>query len=215
MSIKENAGFPTKEQIRESLELRQGKELQDKLENARVAICGLGGLGSAIAISLARAGVGHLHLIDFDLVDLSNTNRQQYALSQIGMPKPEALKEEIQRFAPYIEIGTTFERITEENFRQILSDVDYICEAFDRADQKAMLTNLVLEHFPKKYLIGASGVAGYGDSNSITTRRITSHFYLCGDGKTEVGEGVSLVAPRVYIAASHQANLVIELIGKR
>ena len=97
-----------------------------------------------------------MHLIDFDCVDLSNVNRQQYALSQIGMPKPEAMAEEIRRFSPYIEIRTSHVKITPDNFKELLDDADYICEAFDRPEEKAMLTGLVLEQMPEKYLVGAS-----------------------------------------------------------
>ena len=137
--------IPTEQEIREVLELRHTKTVQEKLGRARVAVCGLGGLGSAISIALARCGVGHLHLIDFDCVDLSNVNRQQYALSQIGMPKPEAMAEEIRRFSPYIEIRTSHVKMTPDNAKELLSDADYICEAFDAPEEKAMLTGLVRE----------------------------------------------------------------------
>ena len=67
---------PSREVMREALNIRHGEDLQNKICAARVAVCGLGGLGSNIAIALARAGVGHLHLIDFDRVDLTNLNRR-------------------------------------------------------------------------------------------------------------------------------------------
>ena len=79
---------PTREEMRRALEARHGAELQARFDAGRVAVCGLGGLGSNAAIALARAGVGHLHLIDFDRVDLSNLNRQQYKASQIGLETP-------------------------------------------------------------------------------------------------------------------------------
>lgn len=206
--------IPTREEIQASLAFRHTPAVQEKLNKAHVAICGLGGLGSAIAIALARAGVGHLHLIDFDRVDLSNVNRQQYALSQIGREKPEALKEEIRRFSPYIEIRTSAVKITPDNMAGLLAEDTYICEAFDVAEQKAMLTNGVLEQLPEKYLVSASGMAGYESGNSIQTRRITSRFYLCGDGVSEITDGYGLMAPRVIICAGHQANTIIELIVK-
>lgn len=209
-------GLPTKEEMKAALELRHTKAVQDKLSAARVAVCGLGGLGSAIAIALARAGVGtgdgHLHLIDFDRVDLSNLNRQQYAVSQLGRPKPEAMEEEIRRFSPYARIETDFVRLTEDNIPQLLAGDDYICEAFDQPEQKALLTNAVLEELRSAYLVGASGMAGYGDSNDIKTRRITRRYYLCGDGVSEIREGRGLMAPRVMVCAAHQANMIIRLI---
>lgn len=206
--------IPTREEITSALEQRHTKEIQDKLSAAKVAICGLGGLGSSIAIALARTGVGKLHLIDFDNVDLSNINRQQYAIKQLGMPKPEALADEIRRFSPYIELETSHVRITEDNCAALIGDADFVCEAFDVAEQKAMLTNYVLEHMPEKYLVGASGMAGYHSGNSITTRKVSSHYYLCGDGESEIAKEYGLMAPRVMICAAHQANTIVELIVK-
>ncbi|MDO5127270.1 MAG: thiamine biosynthesis protein ThiF [Eubacteriales bacterium] len=206
--------MPTEDDIRQALEFRHTKAVQDKLRRAHVAICGLGGLGSAIAIALARTGVGHLHLIDFDCVDLQNINRQQYALTQLGMPKPLALTEEIKRFSPYIDIVVSCERVTEDNCERLLGDALFVCEAFDVAEQKAMLTNYVLEHMPDKYLVGASGMAGYHSGNSIMTKRVTSHYYLCGDRQSEITADYGLMAPRVMICAAHQANTIVELIVK-
>lgn len=203
---------PTKEEIQASLIKRHGREVQNKLSEAKVAICGLGGLGSAIGIGLARAGIGSLHLIDFDRVDLSNLNRQQYSYDEIGMPKTDALEREIRRFSPYIKIKKDFTKITDENVLDLLRDDDIICEAFDLAEEKAMLTNAVMEQLPGKYMVGASGMAGYGDSNIIKTKKIMKKYYLCGDGESEAVEGNGLIAPRVMICAAHQANMVIRLI---
>lgn len=204
--------LPTREEMRSVLELRHTKKVQDRLSEASVAVCGLGGLGSHIAFALARCGIGRLHLIDFDVVDLSNLNRQQYGLAQIGKPKTEALAEEIRTFQPYMEIRTDQVRLTEENIAELLSGERYICEAFDVPEAKAMLTDCVLCRLPEAYLVGASGMAGYGDSNLIVTRRITEHYYLCGDGVSGLCEGRGLMAPRVMLCAAHQANQIVELI---
>ncbi|MFQ9933650.1 MAG: sulfur carrier protein ThiS adenylyltransferase ThiF [Lachnospiraceae bacterium] len=207
-----NIVIPAEEDIRKSLESRHTKYVQDRLAKAKVAVCGLGGLGSSIAIALARCGVGELHLIDFDRVDLSNINRQQYALCELGIEKPAAMEAEIRRFSPYIIIKQDFVKITEENVYELLKDDIYICEAFDAPEEKAMLTNAVLEKFPEKYLVGASGMAGYETGNTIQTRKITSHYYLCGDGVSEIKENAGLMAPRVMICGAHQANTIIKLI---
>ena len=175
-------------------------------------MAGLGGLGSNIAVFLARMGVEHLHLIDFDRVDITNLNRQQYFIHQIGMDKTEALQEILLAINPYLTIRTDCVRVTEKNVPALFRDDTYICEAFDVPENKAMLAETVLEYFPDKYLIAASGMAGYGDSNRIRTRKISSHFYLCGDETSEVREGYGLMAPRVALCAAHQANLVAELI---
>lgn len=205
--------IPTKEEMQKALELRHTKELQSRLLRSSVAVCGLGGLGSAVAIALARTGIGKLHLIDFDCVDLMNLNRQQYAVCDLGRPKPEALRDEILRFAPYCEIETDFVRLTEDNASKLLAAEDYICECFDDAEQKAMLTNSVLTELPEKILVGASGMAGYGRSNEIITRKIMNRYYLCGDGTSEICRDYGLMAPRVMICAAHQANTIIELIA--
>lgn len=205
----------SKEEMLAALEARHGKELQSRFTNASVAVCGLGGLGSNIAVSLARAGIGRLHLIDFDKVDLSNLNRQQYFVSQIGMYKTEALKENLLRIAPYCEIKTDTVRITEGNIKDLLADADIVCEAFDDAEAKAMLVNGVTEIYPQKYLVAASGMAGMLTANTIKTRKITEHFYLCGDEVSDVSEDIGLVASRVMVCAAHQAHAVLCILKER
>lgn len=205
--------IPTKEEMQRTLEARHGKELQAKFTDATVAICGLGGLGSNIAVALARAGVGKLILIDFDRVDISNLHRQQYQADQIGLYKTEALTENLKRIAPYVEIISHTVRITEENFQEILQDANIICEAFDDAEAKSMLVNGVLEQLHTKYLIAASGMAGLGSANSIKTRRVMERFYLCGDGVSDVGDDIGLVAPRVMLCAAHQAQMVLQILS--
>ncbi len=202
----------TEKELFEALASRHTIEGQKKISRASVAICGLGGLGSNVAIHLARCGVGSLHLLDFDRVDLPNINRQQYRLDQIGTPKTEALRDELRDFAPYINIVTDQVKLTPENIPELLKDDEYIVEAFDKADQKAMLCNVVLEELPEAFLIAGSGMAGYGKSNEIQTRRLSSRFYICGDGETGLEQAGTLFSPRVAICAAHQANLVIQLI---
>ena len=207
--------IPTKEEWNNALEERHGKELHQVFSSATVAVCGLGGLGSNIAIHLARTGIGKLILIDFDRVDITNLHRQQYKADQIGRYKTDALADNLREIAPYIKFETHTERITEENVVTLLKDADIICEAFDDAECKAMLTNTVLSELPDKYLVAASGMAGMGTTNSIKTRRITSRFYLCGDEASEVSDGIGLVAPRVALCAAHQAHTVLRILAKQ
>lgn len=205
--------IPTKEEMQRALEARHGTTLQAKFANSTVAICGLGGLGSNIAVSLARAGIGRLILIDFDKVELSNLHRQQYKADQIGCYKTEALRQNLQEIAPYTDIVTHTVRVTEENLTELLQDADIICEAFDGAEEKAMLVNGVLEQLHTKYLIAASGMAGLGSANSIKTRKVMERFYLCGDGVSDVAEDIGLVAPRVMLCAAHQAQMVLRILS--
>ena len=207
--------LPTKEEWNNALEKRHGKELQQAFSTAAVAVCGLGGLGSNIAIALARAGIGKLILCDFDRVDITNLHRQQYKASQIGMYKTDALADNLREIAPYIELEAHTERITEDNAVTLLKDADIICEAFDDAECKARLANTVLSELPDKYLVATSGMAGMGVTNSIKTRRITSRFYLCGDETSEVSDGIGLIAPRVALCAAHQAHTVLRILAKQ
>lgn len=204
--------LPSREEILDALVKKQGRPAVEKLQASTVAVCGLGGLGSNIAISLARAGVGRLILIDFDRVDVTNLHRQQYKMSQVGMPKAQALLENLKEVAPYVQYDMHDERITEENALRLLSGADVVCEAFDDATAKSMLVDTVLEGMPGAYLVAASGMAGYGCANRITTRRITGRFYLCGDGESDVKDDIGLVAPRVALCAAHQALTVIRLL---
>ena len=205
--------IPTKEEWNKALEKRHGKELQQAFSSATVAICGLGGLGSNIAIALARAGVGKLILCDFDRVDITNLHRQQYKAEQIGMYKTVALAENLKEIAPYISLEIHTERITEDNVLTLLKDADIICESFDDAECKAMLTNTVLTEMRDKYFVAASGMAGIYDANRIKTRKVTSRFYLCGDGESDVAEGIGLVSSRVMICAAHQAHTVLRILA--
>lgn len=192
---------------------RHTPENQKKISNARVAICGLGGLGSNIAIALTRAGVGELNLIDFDNVELSNLHRQQYKLNQVGLPKVQALAEILKEINPWCNLRLNQVKITEENLKEYVNET-IICEAFDKPKEKSMLTNGVMEQLTDSILIGASGMAGFRESNLIQTRKITSRYYLCGDGEYGIETEKTLMAPRVMICAAHQANQVLRLILK-
>ena len=205
--------IPTKEEWNKALCERHGENLQKKFSGATVAICGLGGLGSNIAIALTRSGIGKLILVDFDRVDVTNLHRQQYKADQIGLNKTEALSKNLREIAPYIELVTHAVRITEENAGRLLKDADIVCEAFDNAECKAMLANLVLETMSEKYLVAASGMAGMKKANTIKTRMVAKRFYLCGDGSSDVTEAGSLVAPRVMICAAHQAQTVLRILA--
>ena len=205
--------IPTKKEWTDALIARHGSELHQRFSAASVAVCGLGGLGSSIAIALARAGIGRLLLIDFDRVDITNLHRQQYKAEQHGRYKTEALRENLAEIAPYTEIRTVTARLTEENLAELLHGADIVCEAFDDAEAKAMLVNGVLGQLPGCYLVAASGMAGMDTPNRIRTRKITKRFYLCGDGVSEVSDTTGLFAPRVMLCAAHQAQTVLRILA--
>ena len=190
---------------------RHTAKVHNKLKNASVAIAGLGGLGSNIAVSLARSGVGHLFLVDFDRVDITNINRQQYFVDQVGMYKTEALKSTIEKINPYINIEIKTICVNEKNVLSLFGEYNIVCEAFDRAQNKAMLVNTLLEN-TNSYVVSASGMAGYLSSNTIKTKKLMKRLYLCGDGETDSADVNGLMAPRVAICANHQANAVLRII---
>ena len=159
----------TKQELRQAQVKKQGEALQEKLEKATVAICGLGGLGSHVAVLLARAGVGKLILIDYDRVELTNLHRQQDKVRQVGKYTAEALEENLKEIAPFVELEVHNEKVEKDNMNRLLQKADIVCEAFDNAETKAMLVNHVLENMPEKYMVAASGMAGSGDANEITT----------------------------------------------
>ncbi|MBL0225907.1 MAG: sulfur carrier protein ThiS adenylyltransferase ThiF [Geobacteraceae bacterium] len=203
---------PEKAELERLMSARHTPGVHARLKEARVGIAGAGGLGSAVAVALARVGIGTLVIADFDVVEPSNLNRQQYFIDQIGQPKVVALADNLQRINPYVSVEPHVSLLDPANIPVIFAACGIIVEAFDRADMKAMLVDTVLEQMAGVTVVAASGLAGYGPNNAITTRRISSRLYLCGDGTSEAQPGSGLMAPRVGIAAGHQANQVIRII---
>ncbi|TQR56924.1 sulfur carrier protein ThiS adenylyltransferase ThiF [Campylobacter troglodytis] len=206
--------MPPQEALEAMMSSRHTPKVHSRLKKGFVAVCGLGGLGSNIAVMLARIGVGKLLLIDFDLVEPSNLNRQSYFVEDLAKPKTQALSEQITKINPFITVLTQNVKITPDNIASLFKDCDIVCEAFDSAAAKAMLAQNFHTHFPKTTLICASGLAGYGNSNAIETRKIGEYFYVCGDLVSAAKVGNGLMAPRVMLCAAHQANLTLELLVK-
>lgn len=204
---------PGRAEWQQALTARQGADLAAKLQAATVAVCGLGGLGSNIALALARAGVGRLLLLDFDRVDLSNLHRQQYKAAQIGQYKATALAQNLQEIAPFVQTVPLTVKLTADNLTELLAPAAIVCEAFDQPEAKAMLVEGVLSSWPDKYLLAASGMAGLASANAIHTRRVSLRFYLCGDEVSDVADCGALFAPRVMLCAAHQALMVVRIIA--
>ncbi|MDD2851980.1 MAG: sulfur carrier protein ThiS adenylyltransferase ThiF [Desulfuromonadaceae bacterium] len=204
--------IPTKDELEGLMTARHTPGVHAVLKRSTVGIAGVGGLGSAVAVALARVGVGRLIIADFDIVEPSNLNRQQYFIDQIGRHKVDALAENLHRINPYVTVDTHCILLAADNIPALFSPCRIVVEAFDRADMKAMLVNRVLETLPRSTVVAASGMAGFGSNNDIVTRRITERLYLVGDGVSEACPGNGLMAPRVGIAASHQANQVVRIL---
>ncbi len=199
-------------QLKEALLERYTPEMYEKISGGSAAIAGLGGLGSHIAVLLARAGVGKLFLVDFDRVELTNLNRQAYDISHLGRDKTEALTEILKKINPYLEVTAVKERVTARNAGRLFQEYPILCEAFDHSEQKAMLVNTVLAQCPDTAVISGNGMAGYSSANTIVTSRKMRRLYLCGDGTTELASDVCLMSSRVMACAAHQANMAIRLM---
>lgn len=208
----EDIKIPNKEELEEAMDKRFSKEIYEKLKHAKVAVAGLGGIGSHIAVNLARSGVGKIHLVDFDRVDLTNLNRQAYTIEHLGKLKTEALKEILLKINPYLDITIDTVKVTEDNVLSIFNGYPIVCEAFDNPDNKALLVNNLLEHFKDVKVVSSSGMAGYGSSNEIKTIKVMKNFYLCGDRVTDAYSGIGLMSGRVNICSGHASNMVIRLI---
>ena len=195
----------------EDLLKRNVKGISGKLKKAKVCILGLGGLGSNVAVLLARSGIGYLKLVDFDIVEASNLNRQQYRISHVGMKKTEAIKTIIKEINPFVEIEVLNKKVDRENILSIVGDVEIVVEAFDRAETKAMAIEELLIN-GDKILVSASGMAGLGSANEIITRKIRDNFYLVGDNYSDYEEYSGIMSTRVMLCAAHQANVVLRLI---
>lgn len=208
--------IPTMQELEGLMVSRHTPGVHEKIKNARVGIAGLGGLGSNVAVSLARIGIGYIKVIDFDVVEPSNLNRQQYFIKHIGMKKTDAINQLIAEINPFVKVETEDVFIDEKNIEGLFKSVDIIVEAFDNPNSKALLVNTVLKKMPSKIIVTASGMAGYFSNNRIVTKKVGDNFYLIGDGESEARPGCGLMAPRVAIAANHQANTVLRIImGER
>lgn len=212
LTIIQKGIMPKREELESMMMARHTPHVHEKVKEGKVAIAGLGGLGSNIAVMLARLGVGQLLLVDFDIVEPSNLNRQSYYISHLGIPKTIALKKQIEEINPFIKVETQTTRVTEDNIEKLFSGYDIICEAFDKPEAKSMLVNATLEKLPGIKIVAASGMAGFDSSNLIRTVNPMKNLFLCGDFENGARVGQGLMAPRVQICAGHQANMVLRIL---
>ncbi|MBU0485791.1 MAG: sulfur carrier protein ThiS adenylyltransferase ThiF [Proteobacteria bacterium] len=203
---------PSHDEMEHLLYARHTPGVQAKVKLACVGIMGIGGLGSMVAVAMARIGVGRLLLADYDVVEPSNLNRQQYFVDQIGMKKTEAMKENLSRVNPYLTIELFDGELTEESIPEVFKDVDVLAECFDGAEMKAAGLRAALTRLKGKGYVGSSGVAGYADNNMIRTQKIYDKVYIVGDRESAAAPGQGLMAPRVGIAAHHQANQLLRIL---
>ena len=181
------------------------------LQNCCAGIAGCGGLGSNIAVALARSGVGKLILVDQDKVEPSNLNRQHYFLQDIGCPKVEALGRHLKNIVPDIQLDLHHQKITPENLPSFFSQADILLEAFDFAPSKKWLIESWCRLFPDRYIVSGNGMSGIGNHKE-TTLFTLEKIIFCGDGKSEMKMG--LCAAKVALVANMQAHAAIEILWK-
>lgn len=212
ITVIEKGVMPSADVLEHMMASRHSPHVHARVKQACVGIAGLGGLGSNIAAILARTGVGHLILADFDTVEPSNLNRQNYYISHLGMPKAKATTALLHEINPFIQIEAHQVYIDTSNAVSLFGSCDIVCEAFDNPDCKAELVSTLLSETQNLRIVAGSGMAGYGSCNEIITKRRMSRLYVCGDEKTAAENGVGLMAPRVSVCAGHQANMVLRLL---
>lgn len=204
--------FVTRARSSTILSERYSKPIFDKLANARIGVAGLGGVGSHVAEALVRAGVGHIVIADFDDVDQTNLNRQNYSFADIGKPKADTTLKILKGINPDADIVAHNVKVTQDNVLGIFSTCNVVCEAFDTPLAKVMLVESLLSLDMDIKVVSCSGMAGFDSANSINTVRRMERLYVCGDGVTDASEGAGLVASRVMVCAGHVANMAIRLV---
>lgn len=198
--------------MRDEILKRQDPEISEILGDAKVSILGCGGLGSNIAMALARCGLGEIHIYDFDKVEFSNLNRQNFDQNDLGKSKVVQTKKKIEETIPYTKVFANNLFVTRENLDEISEKTDIFIEAFDKKEMKS----LVFEYFlgkDKKKLVMASGLSGLGDFNDIKIKEI-ENVTMVGDFNSTPDQG--LYAPYIGIISNLEALCALKLIiGER
>jgi sulfur carrier protein ThiS adenylyltransferase len=189
-------------------------EIKNILSTKTVGIAGCGGLGSNCAAALARVGIGKLVVADFDVIEESNLNRQYFFFDQIGKHKAPALRENLIRINPKVNVIDHVIKLLPKDIIELYKDCDVVVEAFDKAEMKEMIIETVLSEFPEKPIVCGVGLAGWGGNNLIKTEQFRK-LYIVGDRTSETSENDPPLAPRVGAVSNMMANVVLEiLLGK-
>ncbi|MEN6627903.1 MAG: sulfur carrier protein ThiS adenylyltransferase ThiF [Candidatus Sumerlaeia bacterium] len=204
--------IPPADELEALLVSRHGPGIHEKIKNATIGIAGCGGLGSAVAVTLARLGVGALRLVDHDVVEPSNLNRQQFFIDQIGRMKTDALAENLKRINPYVKTEAILARLTRDNIAATFAGCAVVAECFDDPAAKRDMTIAMRRDLPAVPLVTVSGIAGAGPSEAIRIRKVMDNVWLVGDGETAAEPGRGLLAPRVAVAAGHQASVILRIL---
>ncbi len=205
--------IPDAEEMKQLIISRHSPAVHKKIENKCIGIAGAGGLGSSLAIALARLSVGRLVIADFDVVEPSNLNRQQYFIDQIGMHKVNALKDNLAKINPLLDVQIVNRKLDESNIGDTFRECDVIAECFDNPESKSIIVEFVLSKFDIP-VVAVSGIAGFENAHELKCRNLMKNLYVIGDGITAAAPGMGLMAPKVGIAAHMQASKILELLLK-
>ena len=178
------------------------------IQSKKVGIGGAGGLGSNCAMLLVRSGFKHLEIIDQDLIDASNLNRQQYFSAEVGLPKVDQLKKRLLDITPDANILTHQTKWHEGNAENFFKGFDFIVEAFDVADWKY---RFVQYYAPRvRVIVSGVGMAGLNEKKPMTVKKM-GNVYICGDRTTDSAQGHPPMAPRVTQCAAMMAEIILDL----
>jgi sulfur carrier protein ThiS adenylyltransferase len=189
--------------------LRYLKPEQLKLiQSKKIGIGGAGGLGSNCAMMLVRSGFKHLEIIDKDVIDASNLNRQQYFLNEIGLAKVDVTQKRLKDINPDASIVIHKSEWNEGNADQFFKGFDFIIEAFDVADWKFRFVQYYASRFP--VVVSGVGMAGLLEKQPMSVKKV-GNIYVCGDRLTDSAKGHPPMAPRVCQCAALMAEVVLDL----
>lgn len=186
-----------------------GEENLKKVRSARIGIAGAGGLGSNCAMNLVRVGFENLTIVDFDRVEAGNLDRQFYFMDQVGMDKVEALKTNLCRINPSINLEVIKTKIAKDNVRDIFAGCDIVAECLDTAACKKMLIEELM--LAKKFVVAVSGLGGVGSSDEITIHKIRDRLIMVGDLTSDICRKPAL-SPRVNVASAKQADCILDYV---
>jgi len=184
-----------------------GRDYLCKVQGIKIGLAGAGGLGSNCAANLIRSGFQKLKIVDFDQVEPGNLDRQFYFADQVGLNKVDALKLNLLRINPLIDLEIATIRLDENNFAAAFSDCDIVAECLDRPEIKSSLVAALLPL--NKLIVSVSGLGGYGQSDDIRVHRIKENLIIIGDLQSDISTKPAL-SPRVSIAAAKQADVILE-----
>ncbi|WP_459838029.1 sulfur carrier protein ThiS adenylyltransferase ThiF [Halanaerobaculum tunisiense] len=197
-------------QFEESLQQSLTTEQLDEIQGVTIGIGGAGGLGSNCAFNLVRSGFKNFVIVDFDIIEYSNLNRQFYFRDQVGEKKVAALKKNLLQINSDLNLEIKDTKVTSQNTAQLFTSCDIVVEAFDQVTSKKLLAEKFMNS--NKLLVSAAGLAGWGEGDDIKTKRVKENFYLVGDLETEVSEEVPPMSPKVNIAAAKQADIILNYV---